>query len=87
MKPIFLVGDTHGEWDILFRKLETFDFKDCHLIHVGDVGIGFISEAKQMRQLELMNNRFKKLGMDVMATKGNHEDPKDFEKDVKFSNL
>lgn len=72
-KPIYIAGDSHGQWDSLFKKIEDYDIKDCILISVGDLGIGFISHDKQMRQFDQLNNRFKKHNIQYMSIRGNHD--------------
>jgi hypothetical protein len=72
-KPIYISGDLHGLWDSLFRKIEHYDIKDCVLISVGDVGVGFIPHDKQIRQFIQLNNRFKKRDIQFMAIPGNHD--------------
>jgi hypothetical protein len=85
--PVLLVGDTHGDWDALFRKLEYLQIEDCVLLHVGDIGIGFKSPDKQHREIELLNNRFKKRNIQFKGCRGNHDDPKYFLGSVIHSNF
>ena len=73
--PIYVAGDSHGQFDALFRKIEHYDIKDCIFISLGDDGFGFISHDKQMRQFGLLNNRFKKRNIQWMGIRGNHQDP------------
>lgn len=86
-KPTIICGDTHGEWDTLFRKIDHNQVSDCILIHVGDIGIGFISPEKQKRQIELLNDRFKKRDINFVGIRGNHDDPVYFGGDVSLSNF
>lgn len=84
---IFIVGDNHGRYDALFNSLDKHDIKDCILIHVGDGGEGFTSLSKQERQFELLNNRFKKRGIQYLSIRGNHSDPSYFQGQVALSNF
>lgn len=84
---IYLVGDVHGEFDSLFRKINDFGISDCNLIHVGDGGEGFLSEPKQMRQFEHYNNFFKKHNIQYLSIRGNHSDPIYFQGQVKHSHF
>lgn len=86
-KPIYIVGDSHGKYDSLINKLETYHIEDCTLIHVGDGGEGFISHEKQLRQFELLNNRFKKRNINYLSIRGNHSDPAYFKGQVTLSNF
>lgn len=72
-KNIYIVGDTHGDWDVLFGRIDRVDIKDCVLLHVGDIGIGFKSPEKQRREIDLLNNRFKKRNIRFMGVAGNHD--------------
>jgi UDP-2,3-diacylglucosamine pyrophosphatase LpxH len=71
--PIYVTGDSHGNWDALFRKIEHYDIEDCIFIGLGDSGVGFISHDKQMRQFIQLNNRFKKRDIQYMTIRGNHD--------------
>lgn len=41
MKPIFFLGDVHGNLSDFFKKIEKYDIKDCYVIQVGDLGFSF----------------------------------------------
>lgn len=86
-KPIYIVGDNHGKYDSLFKRIEQYDIKDCILIHAGDGGEGFIHPDKQLRQFELLNNRFKKRDIEYVSIRGNHSDPAYFKGQIKLSNF
>jgi hypothetical protein len=47
-----LLGDHHGDWFTLYRKLDYYGVENCYLIHVGDGGEGFVDRKKQL-ELEL----------------------------------
>ena len=85
--PTYICGDLHSEWDALFRKLNYLKIENCYLIHVGDGGVGFLPEAKQMRQFEHHNDRFKKRNIKYLGIRGNHDDPAYFQGQVKLSHF
>ncbi len=87
LKPIYLIGDTHGQWDSVFSLLDKYDIKNCTLISVGDIGIGFKVPDKQNKEIELVNQRFKKRDIRFMGIRGNHDDPAYFRGDVTLSNF
>jgi predicted phosphodiesterase len=87
MQPVFVIGDTHGEWDELFVHLDNAYLEDCVLIHVGDIGIGFVSAEMQIRKLNASNARFKERNIMFYGIRGNHDDPAYFSGDVVFSHL
>lgn len=85
--PIYITTDSHGEWDALFRKLEHLQIEDCVLLHCGDVGIGFKPENKQHKEIDLINNRFKKRGIQFIGCRGNHDSPQYFQGNLKLSHF
>lgn len=83
-----LVGDHHGEWDALSKKINSYDIRDCLLIHVGDGGEGFIAhEPKQIRQYKLLNDRFKSRNIIYISIRGNHSNKRWFDDSVNYSNF
>jgi predicted phosphodiesterase len=84
---LYIIGDSHGEWDTLFRKLDHLEIDNCDLLHVGDVGIGFKAPGKQNREIELINNSFKKRNIKFLAVRGNHDDPSYFDGQINYSNF
>jgi hypothetical protein len=74
-KPIYILSDIHGKWDSLFRKIDHYGIKDCHLLSVGDIGVGFLPHEKQLRQLDYANIFFKARGISFMGIRGNHDAP------------
>lgn len=86
-KSIYILGDNHGKYDQLFRNLDNFNIRDCTIIHVGDGGEGFSEKDKQLRQFDLLNDRFKKRNIEYMSIRGNHSDPKYFDGSIKLSNF
>lgn len=76
MKPTLVVGDIHGEWDALFRKIGHLDLRDATLICVGDLGVGFKgSHAKEIRALEFANDFFASRDIQFLSIRGNHDNP------------
>jgi hypothetical protein len=86
-QQIYVLGDNHGKYDQLFRNLDDFNIQDCILIHVGDGGEGFIEKDKQLRQFNLLNDRFKKRNIEYMSIRGNHSDPKYFDGSINLSHF
>jgi len=84
-KPILFLGDHHGQWDFVFDIIETKKIENCYIICVGDGGEGFISKEKQLRQFDILNNRFKKNNIEYKSIRGNHSDPFYFQELNKIS--
>lgn len=87
MKPTLIVGDIHGEWEALFRKIDHLDLRDATLLCVGDVGIGFVERSKQERQHIHINNFFKSRDIEFLSIKGNHDDPAYFDGSINLSHF
>ena len=49
---IYILGDTHGNWTPLLSRINYFDIRDCTIIHVGDIGLGFKDFDDQEEELE-----------------------------------
>lgn len=88
-KPIFYVGDHHGDWSQLFWFINRTKIENCYLISVGDLGIGFKPKKEQINDINRLNIKFKKLNINFMSIRGNHDDPNYFkgENIIKLSNF
>ena len=82
----FVIGDHHGDWLGLYRKLDYYGIENCYLFHVGDGGEGWVDREKQIRQFEHCNNWFKSRNIYYMSIRGNHSDPAYFLGQHKYSN-
>ena len=89
MKQTLVVGDIHGEWDALFRKIDHLGLRDATLICVGDLGVGFKdSHAKEIRALQFANAFFAARDIEFLSIRGNHDNPAFFNGEIQtFSNL
>lgn len=83
-KPIFYIGDHHGDWKQLFWFANRLKLENCYLISVGDSGIGFRPKNEQIENINVLNNKFKKLGITFMSIRGNHDDPSYYNGDNKI---
>lgn len=81
------LGDIHGRFDPLFKKLRELDLKNCTIIQVGDFGAGFERPAKELARFKYLNNVLKQKNIKMYVMRGNHDDPKYFLGDYKYSNL
>ena len=84
---IVFLGDIHGNFFGLKKMIIRKGISDCTLIQVGDFGIGFRKLEEDKSDLEDLNSFFSKKGINFLAIRGNHDDPKFFEGDYKYSNL
>lgn len=82
-KPLLILGDIHGAWGKFFYNILSKDIKDCNIICVGDLGIGFTDNEEE--NAKFMNNRFKEKNINFYSIRGNHDDPSYFKGDKRIS--
>ena len=86
-RKVYIVGDNHGKYNVMFRFIEAYDIKDCILIHVGDGGEGFMSRDKQLEQFNQYNDYLKSKDIEYLSIRGNHSDPAYFDGSVELSHF
>jgi len=72
---IFVIGDVHGNLDVIPDFLKKNDLENCAVIVAGDFGMGFETRKKDLRRLLYLNDRLKTTKSVVYAVRGNHDDP------------
>lgn len=88
MKKSFIcVGDTHGNFEYIIKKIKDKNITDMVLLHVGDFGIGFNSEKVDKLNLERLNTRLKENNCEMYVIRGNHDNPSCFDGTWDWSNL
>ncbi len=75
-KPLIFLGDNHGAWNELFYLINKNNLKDCYIISVGDLGVGF--HNKEYPLYKSLNNEFKEKNINFYGIRGNHDDPSFF---------
>ena len=78
MENILVIGDIHGEFDILNKVFKRFDLRNSVIFVAGDFGVGFTRKDKEIRHLKLLNDGIKHRNNYVFAVRGNHDDPSYF---------
>jgi Icc-related predicted phosphoesterase len=86
-EKILVLGDHHGNYNRIFDKIYKNQIENCLLIHVGDGGEGFKSRDKEIKTFNILNEKFKSLGIQYMSIRGNHSDPSYFDGSVDLSNF
>lgn len=84
---IIYIGDIHGEFKTLIHLLKRYKIQDATLIQVGDFGVGFYKESRDKLDLVMLNSFLKKINCDLLAIRGNHDDPKFFDGSYDLSRL
>lgn len=84
---IIFTGDWHSEFDRAYRQIKALDLKKCDIFQVGDFGIGFEREDKELRRLKRLNESLERRNINLYAIRGNHDDPKYFNNELVLSNI
>jgi UDP-2,3-diacylglucosamine pyrophosphatase LpxH len=80
IEGICFVGDVHGEWATLgYKATEQYQLSNYLIVQLGDFGIGFHSEEYNKTELKKLNTKLKKRNVQLVALRGNHDDPKYFD--------
>lgn len=81
-KPLFVLGDLHGYIDILKRNIIQYNISDCSIVVAGDIGIGFLSRQYHINEYQNLNDFVKKYNITLYLVRGNHDDPKYFNRNI-----
>ena len=84
---IYVLGDIHGNWNPLLTKIDEYDIRDCTIICVGDIGLGFKDFEDQEYELTAVNKKLRKRKIKFLGIRGNHDDPWYFDGGYEFSNM
>jgi hypothetical protein len=85
MKPIYILGDHHGDYEGVFSVLSERGIRDATVIHVGDGAEGF--PDWRATTAESLDKRFAALGIQYLSIRGNHSDPAFFDGSVMLPNF
>lgn len=88
IKPIYFLGDIHGEFHVINTYINRFDIKDAYIVQVGDFGVGFKSLKKEKILLDSIHIELVKRNIIVYAIRGNHDYKPYFDNDpFGFTNI
>lgn len=83
IKYLSVCGDIHGSLaNLVYKIVVERDYKDTAVIICGDFGAGFININYEYQNVK---NRLEKNNVVLYALRGNHDDPKYFEKEETYS--
>jgi len=84
---MLICGDIHSNIDVIPKYLKNMELTNCAVFQVGDFGIGFDSEYKELRRLNYLNKRMERSGSDLYVIRGNHDNPMYFDGSYNLSNI
>jgi DNA repair exonuclease SbcCD nuclease subunit len=71
---VFL-GDVHGSFRSMCYHIEMYNLKDCNIVQVGDLGLGFNSLKADLSNLKTLNDFMIEKNIHFYSIRGNHDDP------------
>lgn len=85
---ILYLGDIHGNFNTISNRVERYDLENCHIIQVGDFGVGFSPFEEDYAKLEIVNKILHERNIILYAIRGNHDYKTYFDNDpFEFSNI
>jgi len=84
---IIFLGDIHGEFNKVISNIKRTNLSQCTIIQVGDFGVGFKSYERDIEDIEKFNNFLKEREIDLIAIRGNHDNPEFFSGYLSFTNI
>jgi UDP-2,3-diacylglucosamine pyrophosphatase LpxH len=90
--PIVVVGDLHGEWDVINNQVKKNKIEDIVIFCAGDFGVGFgynnpRNPIKEKKRIIILNNFLKKRNIFLYVVRGNHDNPLFFDGKHNFENV
>lgn len=71
---MIILGDTHGIKPV-FELIDKYGITSENIIHVGDLGLGFLPIDKDLYNLSLLNEMLQVTDNTLYAIRGNHDNP------------
>ena len=75
---VITIGDSHGNFHIIMKQIERLKITNTTFIHVGDFGVGFINENKEIERLHKLNKFLNNNNNTLYSIRGNHDKPEYF---------
>ncbi|MFZ6013406.1 MAG: metallophosphoesterase [Bacteroidota bacterium] len=83
---LLFLGDVHGEFPELSKKIVRYQISNASIIQVGDFGIGFRIK-QEIEELQVLNSILAESNSTLYTVRGNHDDPSFFTGRSAFSNI
>jgi len=71
---MYIIGDTHGLRPV-FSIIDKHKLQDQNLIHVGDLGLGFVSIEQDINNLKTIDEMLIETNNHLYVIRGNHDNP------------
>ena len=84
---ILCLGDIHGNFNYLKHQIHSKKITDCTIIQVGDFGIGFTHKENDEQTLKGLNDFLKDVNVNLLAIRGNHDNPLFFNGNYDYTHL
>ena len=89
---IAFMGDIHGDFAVINKKIHYYQLEDAVLCQLGDFGVGFgyndpREPKKEKKRLSMLNIFLKKRNIFLHVVRGNHDWPEFFDGNHDFSNI
>lgn len=78
-KDVYVVGDIHGDFPYFFNRVFDTKATDILFLLAGDIGFGFDRENYYTTMYNKFSKKLNKFNIDVLAVRGNHDDPSYFD--------
>lgn len=72
---VYVVGDLHGEFQLLKHKIREQEITDSYIIVAGDCGFGFEKPEHYRQVYNKMLKILSKQNVTIIFVRGNHDDP------------
>lgn len=83
---LLMLGDIHGEWDIIEYQISKYSITDAAIIQVGDFNIGY-NKKQDLFRLKILNEQLTEINCFLYVIRGNHDNPDCFHNWQPFSNI
>lgn len=87
LKNIIVIGDIHGNWDLIPNTIRDYQLDNCAFIVAGDFGIGFEPMINELKRIKNISKRMKRTNSVLYAVRGNHDNPDYFTGEFDTDNL
>jgi predicted phosphodiesterase len=87
-KTVYVVGDLHGNFNLITYYIKQLKISDAVIIFAGDIGLGFEKEQHYKDLFKKVNKVLKERNVTCLFVHGNHDCPSYFsEKKINLSNV